>query len=56
MAILFVFMQEKDPKHKSKLAMVCFYKEHIPILDWPEQSSELNSIRNPWNDVECTIA
>ena len=51
----FIFKEDSDPKHISKLAKNWFFKEYIPALCWPAQSSDLNSIENRWNDVKCTI-
>ena len=47
MPVLFIFMEDSDPKHTSI---------HIPVLGCSTQSSVLNSIENTWNDVKCTIA
>ena len=41
MPVLFIFKEDSDPKHTSKLAKDWFYKEHISVLDWPAQSSNL---------------
>ena len=41
---------------KFKLSKVWFYKDYIPVLEWPAQSSDLNSIDNPWNDVKYATA
>ena len=56
MPVLVIFMQDSDTEDTSKLAKHWFYKEHIPVLAWAAQSSNLNSFKKPCNEVKCTMA
>ena len=40
----FIFQQDNDPKHTSKLVQEYLGNETIELLDWPAQSPDLNPI------------
>ena len=40
----FIFQQDNDPKHTSKLSKDFFVKNKVNVLSWPRQSSDLNPI------------
>lgn len=51
----FVFQQDNDPKHTSKIAKEYFKKSKINVLDWPPQSPDLNPIEILWSILEAKI-
>ena len=40
----FPFQKENDPKHKEKATLECVNKKIINVLEWPNQSADLNPI------------
>lgn len=52
----FIFQQDGDPKHTSKLATEWLKKNSIKMLDWVPQSPDLNPIENLWNLFKIKVA
>ena len=42
----FVFMQDNAPCHKSTEVLDFLVEHQVPLIEWPPQSPDLNSIEN----------
>ncbi|GBL74703.1 hypothetical protein AVEN_243584-1 [Araneus ventricosus] len=45
----YIFKQDNDLKHSSKITKDYFSKNKIKALEWSPQSSDLNPIENLWS-------
>ena len=49
-------MQEAAPCHTAKVCLKWFTDNNIRLLDWPENSPDLNSIENIWYEMKRKIS
>ena len=51
----FILQADNDPKHTSKITRAWLRENHIPTLDWPANSPDMNIMENLWAYLEHHI-
>lgn len=51
----FIFQQDNDPKHTSKIAQDWLAEKQIPVLNWPPNSPDLSPIENLFSILKSEL-
>ena len=49
------FMQDGDPVHRSSVVKKWLRDNHVPVLECPRNSPDLNPIENAWNYMKNNV-
>ena len=52
----FIFQQDNDPKHTSRLTNGIFREKNLELLPWPAQSPDMNPIENLWGLIKSNVS
>lgn len=56
MPLRWIYQQDNDPKHTSKIVRQWFESSNITVLKWAGQSPDLNPIEHMWVEVKNKLA
>ena len=51
-----IFMHDRAPCHRSKVVLENLWKSKVEVLDWLENSPDLNPIENLWSYIKNKVA